>query len=138
MTVRYHRAGIAGTGRVARAMALALAPRSAKPVLVWGRSPDHAREAAAMAGGAVAGNCAELAARCDLIVIAVADDALVPVVAGLADALVPGTEPFVCHVGGGSGAAILAPLHERGVPTAAVHPAMTFTGEAAQEVERMA
>jgi predicted short-subunit dehydrogenase-like oxidoreductase (DUF2520 family) len=138
MGARYQRVGIAGSGRVARAMALALAPRSAAPVLIWGRSPDHAREAAGAVGGAVAGALESLVAGCDLIVIAVADTALATVAGQLADALEPGTEPFVCHVSGGSGAAILAPLAGRGALIAAVHPAMTFTGDPEQEVERMA
>lgn len=138
MGVRYQRVGIAGSGRVARAMALALAPRSAEPVLIWGRSPDHVREAAVAVGVAAAESIEGLVASCDLIVIAVADAALAEVAAGLADALAPGTEPFICHVSGGSGAAILAPLADRGALTAAVHPAMTFTGDPAQEVERMA
>ncbi|MGH6652512.1 MAG: Rossmann-like and DUF2520 domain-containing protein [Sphingopyxis sp.] len=135
---RYHRVGIAGSGRVARALALALAPRSAAPLLLWGRSPDRAQGAAVAAGAATAESCAVLAQRCDLIVLAVADDALAAVVAALADALAPGNEVFVCHVSGGSGAAPLAPLHQRGALTAAVHPAMTFTGDPAQEVLRMA
>lgn len=138
MSVRYHRVGIAGTGRVARAMAQALALRSAEPVLIWGRSSDRVREAAAPVVGLIAESRTDLVARCDLILIAVADDALPSVVAGLANALPSGTEPFVCHVSGGSGAAVLTPLNDRGALTAAVHPAMTFTGEAVQEVERMA
>jgi predicted short-subunit dehydrogenase-like oxidoreductase (DUF2520 family) len=137
MGVRYQRVGIAGSGRVARAMALALAPRSAAPVLIWGRSPGRAREAAVVVGAAAAESIERLAARCDLIVIAVADAALATVAGQLADALEPGAEPFACHVSGGSGAAILAPLAGRGALTAAVHPAMTFTGDPEQEVERM-
>src|SRR3546814_11453610 len=46
--------------------------------------------------------------------------------------------PFIFHVSGRSGAAILDPLREAGATTAAIHPAMTFTGDAAREVERMA
>jgi predicted short-subunit dehydrogenase-like oxidoreductase (DUF2520 family) len=138
MAVRYHRVGIAGSGRVARALALALAPRSAAPLLLWGRSPDRAQDAAVAAGAATAESCAVLAQRCDLIVLAVADDALASVVAALAEALAPGNDAFICHVSGGSGAAPLAPLHRRGALTAAVHPAMTFTGDPAQEVLRMA
>lgn len=135
---RYHRVGIAGSGRVARALALALAPRSAEQPLLWGRSPARAQDAAVAAGAVAAESCAALAQHCDLIIVAVADDALASVVAALAAALAPGHDPFVCHVSGGSGAAPLAPLHERGALTAAVHPAMTFTGDPAQEVQRMA
>ncbi len=138
MGVRYQRVGIAGSGRVARAMALSLAPRAAEPVLLWGRSLDRVRGAAGVVGAAASESIEGLVASCDLIVIAVADAALAEVAAGLAEAVAPGTEPFVCHVSGGSGAAILAPLAGRGALTAAVHPAMTFTGDPAQEVERMA
>jgi predicted short-subunit dehydrogenase-like oxidoreductase (DUF2520 family) len=136
--IRYHQVGIAGSGRVAQALALALAPRSAEPIRLWGRSSGRAREAAAAIGAVAADSCGALAARCDLIVIAVADDALASVAAILAAALAPGHDPFVCHVSGGSGTAPLAPLQGSGALTAAVHPAMTFTGDPAQEVERMA
>jgi len=135
---RYRQVGIAGAGRVARALALALAPRSAAPVLLWGRSPGRVRDAAAETGGAAAASCAALAAACDLIIVAVADDAVGPVAAELARALPPGADPFVCHVSGRSGAALLAPLGDAGAAVAAVHPAMTFTGDPAQEVARMA
>lgn len=138
MAVRYHRVGIAGSGRVARALALALAPFSAEPVLLWGRSPERVATAADAVGASAAEAIASLTERCDLIVLAVADDALAAVAASLAAALAPGRDPFVCHVSGGSGAAVLAPLAARGALTAAVHPAMTFTGDPVQEVERMA
>lgn len=138
MAVRYHRVGIAGSGRVARALALALAPFSAEPVLLWGRSPERVRDAAEVAGAGAAEAIEWLTERCDAIVLAVADDALAAVAATLAGALAPGRDPFVCHVSGGSGAAVLAPLAARGALTAAVHPAMTFTGDPVQEVERMA
>ncbi|AQA00194.1 cytoplasmic protein [Sphingopyxis sp. QXT-31] len=138
MAVRYQHVGIAGSGRVARAMALALAPRSAGPVLLWGRSAGHMQDAASAVGAAAADSIEGLVSSCDLIVIAVADTALAAVAAQLAEALAPGTEPFVCHVSGGSGAAILAPFADRGALTAAVHPGMTFTGDPEQEALRMA
>ena len=138
MAVRYHRVGIAGSGRVARTLALALAPFSAEPVLLWGRSPERVRDAAEVAGASAAEAIEWLTERCDALVLAVADDALAAVAASLAAALAPGHDPFVCHVSGGSGAAVLAPLAARGALTAAVHPAMTFTGDPVQEVERMA
>ncbi|KQZ63895.1 cytoplasmic protein [Sphingopyxis sp. Root1497] len=138
MAVRYHRVGMAGSGRVARALALALAPFSAEPVLLWGRSPERVRDAAEVAGASAAEAIEWLTERCDAIVLAVADDALAAVAASLAAALAPGRDPFVCHVSGGSGAAVLGALAARGALTAAVHPAMTFTGDPVQEVERMA
>jgi len=134
----YRQIGIVGSGRVARALGLALAHFSEEPLLLWGRSGDRAREAVATIGRAtVADGLAQLARRCDLIAIAVSDDAL----ASLAAALVPhlgAASPFIFHVSGRSGAAVLDPLRDAGATTAAIHPAMTFTGDTAREVERMA
>lgn len=135
----YRRIGIIGTGRVARAMALALHPCSSDPLLIWGR--NAAMRDAAVANidrGSAAADLGAIASACDMILIAVSDDAI----AGLAKELAPlipnAASPFVLHVSGRSGAAILAPLAQHGALTAAVHPAMTFTGDPAQEIARMA
>ncbi|MFD2137054.1 hypothetical protein ACFSLT_21385 [Novosphingobium resinovorum] len=45
-----------------------------------------------------------LATSCDAIVIAVADDAIAPLAADLAQLPLPAV-PFVCHLSGGSGTA---------------------------------
>ncbi|WOF45151.1 DUF2520 domain-containing protein [Sphingopyxis indica] len=134
----YRQIGIVGSGRVARALGLALARFSDKPLLVWGRSDDRAREAIATIGRATAASdVAEVPERCDLIAIAVSDDALGSLVTSIAPGI-GAASPFIFHVSGRSGAAILDPLREAGATTAAIHPAMTFTGDAAREVERMA
>lgn len=132
--VPYRRIGIIGTGRVAAAMVLALGAHSAVPLLVWGRDPARC---AALAGSRVAPDMATVARHCDLILIAVSDNAIPSVVADLAAVLPDGATPFILHLSGRSGAALLAPLHQRGALTAAVHPAMTFTGDPVQEVARM-
>src|SRR3546814_52435 len=95
--------------------------------------------AAARTGCAVAAPQVEsLLSACDLLVLAVSDDAVAAVAADLAAALPAGRTPFVFHVSGRSGAAILAPLRSAGALTAAIHPAMTFTGDPEAEVRRMA
>lgn len=130
--------GIIGSGRVAQALALGFAPYSAASPLLWGRSSKNARTAIANVGGAVARDLRQISGTCDAVAIAVSDDALTEVVADMA-ALVPaGHAPFVFHVSGRSGAAVLDPLRSAGASTAAVHPAMTFTGEPESEVLRMA
>lgn len=135
----YRRIGIIGTGRVAAAMALALRDHAAAPLLLWGRDPARcAALVAGVAGSRAAPDLAAVARTCDLILIAVSDDAIAPVVADLAACLPDGARPFILHLSGRSGAAILAPLHAHGALTAAVHPAMTFTGDPVQEVARMA
>jgi predicted short-subunit dehydrogenase-like oxidoreductase (DUF2520 family) len=82
---------------------------------------------------------ADLARHCDVIAIAVSDDAVASVAADLA-ATMDGSQapPFVFHVSGRSGAAILDSLRTAGALTAAIHPAMTFTGDPPAEVRRMA
>lgn len=131
--------GIIGAGRVAQALALAFAPHSVTPPLLWSRSPDHARGAAAKIGCAdVATDLSHLIGPCNVIAIAVSDDALAGVVEDIARELPKGRTPFVFHVSGRSGAAILAPIRAAGGLTAAIHPAMTFTGHPENEVGRMA
>ena len=131
----YRQIGLIGTGRVARALGLALAPHSAAPILVQGRNPDHAAAAVAAIGHAQAvALSSSLSSNCNLILLAVADDALPAVIADLTAMPLSAT---ICHVSGRSGAALLDPLRAQGATTAAVHPAMTFTGNPAAEVARM-
>ncbi|MCK9514142.1 MAG: DUF2520 domain-containing protein [Pigmentiphaga sp.] len=133
----YRQIGIMGTGRVAAAIGLALAGQSADPLWIWGRDPAKSTALAASIGRArAATRMADIADACDLIVLAVSDDALEPCVHDLA-AVAGAASPFAFHVSGRSGAAILAPLDARGWRTAAVHPAMSFTGDPRAEVRQM-
>ena len=137
-TPRVRNFGIIGAGRVAQALALGFAPHSAAPPLLWGRSHHGASAAAARVNGVAARTVDDLASACDIVAIAVSDDALDHVAADLAARLPAGRTLFVFHVSGRSGAAILGPLRAAGALTAAVHPAMTFTGAPESEVRRMA
>lgn len=71
---------------------------------------------------------ANVAARSELLILAVPDDQLADLVKGLAatHAVKPGT--LVAHTSGANGISILAPLTELGALPLAIHPAMTFTG----------
>ncbi|NLV80044.1 MAG: DUF2520 domain-containing protein [Rhodococcus sp.] len=70
----------------------------------------------------------EVAAHCDLLILAVPDTELDGLVRGLAatGTVRPGT--IVVHTSGAHGVGVLAPLTEHGVTPLAIHPAMTFTG----------
>lgn len=70
----------------------------------------------------------EVAARSELLVLAVPDAELAGLVRGLASSgtVRPGT--IVAHTSGANGIGVLAPLREAGALPLAVHPAMTFTG----------
>ncbi|NOW48246.1 putative short-subunit dehydrogenase-like oxidoreductase (DUF2520 family) [Novosphingobium sp. SG751A] len=133
-TPRFHRIGILGTGRVARALALGLTEWSELPLMVWGRLREHVGRM----GGEEAQSVAQLAEDCDVIALAVSDDALNSVTAELAAVWPENGAGFVFHVSGRSGLASLEPLALRGARTAAIHPAMTFTGDAPAELRRMA
>lgn len=137
-TPRYNRFGILGAGRVGQALATALAPHSAAAPLLWGRSPQKLRDAATRADGSIAAvSIDQLATECDIIAIAVSDDAVADVTAQLARSIPTAPFPFVFHVSGRSGAVILEPLRLAGWITAAIHPAMTFTGNPQAEALRM-
>ena len=135
---RFHQPGIIGAGRVAQALALALRRHAIAPPMLWGRSPESARSAAEAVGAAVEPDLDRLVAKCDVIAIAVADDALTDVVSRIAAVLPKSPSPFIFHVSGRSGAAALEPLGKAGAMVAAIHPAMTFTGDPESEVGRMA
>ncbi|SEH18556.1 Predicted oxidoreductase, contains short-chain dehydrogenase (SDR) and DUF2520 domains [Sphingopyxis sp. YR583] len=133
-----HPFGIVGTGRVAQALALAVAPHSIARPLLWGRTPDSVRSAATRIGATAAFSIDRLMAECDIIAIAVADDALADVIVDMAATPPSGRVPFIFHVSGRSGAVVLEPLRAAGALTAAIHPAMTFTGDPEGEALRMA
>lgn len=70
----------------------------------------------------------DVAARAELLLLAVPDAELADLVTGLAatGAVRPGT--IVVHTSGANGIAVLDPLTEQGCIPLAIHPAMTFTG----------
>ncbi|MCM3523424.1 oxidoreductase, partial [Curtobacterium sp. P97] len=70
----------------------------------------------------------EVVAAADLVVLAVPDDALPGLVAGLAETGVWRRGQLTFHTSGAHGLAVLAPAAEAGVLGLALHPAMTFSG----------
>lgn len=136
--VRYQQIGMIGSGSVAQALALGLGPHSAAPPMLYGRSPLRLAAAVAQLDRATSTTRYDtLVGACDMIVVAVSDDAIGLVVSELASAMRDSPSPFVFHVSGGSGAAILEPLRAKGALTAAIHPVMTFIGDSPTEVRRM-
>ncbi len=70
----------------------------------------------------------QVAARSELLILAVPDTELADLVAGLAASGVVRAGTIVVHTSGANGVGVLAPLAERGALPLAIHPAMTFTG----------
>jgi predicted short-subunit dehydrogenase-like oxidoreductase (DUF2520 family) len=69
-------------------------------------------------------------------VVAVPDDALRSLIAGLADADVWRPGQLVAHTSGAQGIGVLDPAAARGVLALALHPVMTFTGRA-EDLDRL-
>jgi predicted short-subunit dehydrogenase-like oxidoreductase (DUF2520 family) len=119
--------GVVGAGRVGAVLGAALAAAGHRVVATAAVSAASRRRAALLLPGAEVRPADEVAgAARDLLLLAVPDDALPGVVTGLVTtgALERGTT--VAHTSGAHGVGVLG-----GVPGMALHPAMTFTGEAA-------
>jgi predicted short-subunit dehydrogenase-like oxidoreductase (DUF2520 family) len=97
-------------------------------VAAAGLSAASAERAARLLPGVPLLPTDEVVAAADLVVLAVPDDTLPGLVAGLAETGVwrPGQLTF--HTSGAHGMAVLAPAELAGVLPLALHPAMTFTG----------
>ncbi|GIJ28191.1 hypothetical protein Vqi01_33530 [Micromonospora qiuiae] len=121
--------GVVGAGRVGATLGAALATAGHRVVAASGFS-GASRARLALLLPTVSPRPAAAVARdaTDLLLIAVPDDALAGVVAGLAadGALRPGQ--VIAHTSGAHGLAVLAPAVEAGARPLALHPAMTFTG----------
>jgi predicted short-subunit dehydrogenase-like oxidoreductase (DUF2520 family) len=100
--------GIVGAGRVGKALTVALSNAG------YQMAPDG-----------------------DLMIFAVPDDALGPLVAHLAESGAFHEGQVVAHTSGAHGTGILHPAVARGARPLALHPAMTFTGTPA-DVDRLA
>jgi len=128
--------GLIGTGRVGSVLAAALAAAGHHVVAATGGSPDSVDRAARLLPGVPLRPADEVAARAELVLVAVPDDVLAQLVAGLAGlgAWRPGQ--LVVHTSGAHGAGVLGPAARAGARTVAMHPAMTFTG-AAGDLDRL-
>jgi predicted short-subunit dehydrogenase-like oxidoreductase (DUF2520 family) len=120
--------GIISAGRVGSALGLAL--ERAEHVVVACSAISHAsRERARRClPDTLVLPVPDVAARAELLLLAVPDAELAALVSGLAStgAVRPGT--IVVHTSGANGIAVLGPLTEQGCIPLAIHPAMTFTG----------
>lgn len=70
----------------------------------------------------------DIVERAELVLLAVPDDALGPLVAGLAAVNAWQAGQLVAHTSGRFGVGVLAPARAGGAIPLAIHPAMTFTG----------
>jgi predicted short-subunit dehydrogenase-like oxidoreductase (DUF2520 family) len=134
---RHWRVGVLGAGRVGAVLGAALRTERHRIVGASGVSaPSLARIDLLLPGVPVLPPY-QVARRSDLLLLAVPDDALGPLVLGLAEVGAFRTGQVVAHTSGAHGLAVLAPAAQRGARTLALHPAMTFTGDA-RDLSRLA
>ncbi len=128
--------GIISAGRVGTALGVAL--ERAEHVVVACSAisvPSRERAARRLPDTAIV-PMHEVAARAELLLLAVPDAELAALIGGLAStgSVRPGT--IVVHTSGANGIGILAPLTELGCLPLAIHPAMTFTGSD-EDIDRL-
>lgn len=118
--------GVTGAGRVGSVLANKFRAAGHPVVGVSGRSPASLLRIQTLLPDVDVLRPAEVAARSDVLVLAVPDDELIRVAEELATIVRPGQ--FVLHTSGRHGTDALAALARAGARTIAFHPAMTFTG----------
>jgi predicted short-subunit dehydrogenase-like oxidoreductase (DUF2520 family) len=130
------RVGIVGAGRVGGALGAALRRAGHDIVAVSAVSTASRARADRMLPGAEVLPPDEVITVAEFVLLAVPDDALRPLVAGLADAGVWRDGQLVAHTSGAQGITALDPAAARGVLPLALHPVMTFAGRP-EDVDRL-
>jgi predicted short-subunit dehydrogenase-like oxidoreductase (DUF2520 family) len=130
------RVGVIGAGRVGAALGAALARAGHEIVAASGVSEQSIARAERLLPGVALRPADVVVAESEFVLLAVPDDVLRPLVAGLADtdAWQPGQ--LVAHTSGAQGIGVLDPAAARGALALALHPVMTFTGRP-EDVERL-
>lgn len=116
------RIGVIGAGAAGAALARLLAARGADVAAVASRAPARAAALAATLPGATAATPEEVVRACDLIFLAVPDDAIAPLAAALPWRAGQGA----VHLSGAKDAGALGAVSAAGAHPAALHPLMTF------------
>jgi predicted short-subunit dehydrogenase-like oxidoreductase (DUF2520 family) len=122
------RVGVVGAGRVGTALAVALGRAGHQVVAASAVSDASVRRVTRDLPGAVIMQPPDVVAAADLVLLAVPDDVLPGLVAGLAATGAAFEGRLVAHVSGRHGLAVLDPAVRAGALPLALHPVMTFTG----------
>lgn len=125
------RIGLCGGGRAARALLARWAADRALTITVWTRRPAVARRLARSARVHSSSRLAALRRDSDVLVLAVSDDAVVPLARQLAAEGARGAPQHALHLAGAFAAhELLAPLAAQGVAVGVLHPMLPLTGAA--------
>src|SRR3954447_10713055 len=130
------RVGVIGAGRVGAVLGAALAAAGHHVGAAARLSAASPPGAARLLPGAPLLHADQVVAAADLVVLAVPDDTLAGLVAGLAETGAWRAGQLTFHTSGAHGLAVLAPAARAGVLPLALHPAMTFSG-APEDADRL-
>jgi predicted short-subunit dehydrogenase-like oxidoreductase (DUF2520 family) len=131
------RVGVIGAGRVGATLGAALARAGHEVVAASGVSDQSRARAERLLPGVPLLAADEVVALADFVLLAVPDDELRPLVAGLAETGAWRAGQLVAHTSGAQGIGVLDPAAARGVLPLALHPVMTFTGRP-EDLDRLA
>ena len=122
------RVGVIGAGRVGAVLGAALRRAGHEVIAVSAVSDVSRLRAEALLPGVPVVDVDQVSDGADLVLVAVPDDALPGLLAGLvaAGAVAPGQ--FWVHPSGRHGIEVLDPVTRAGALPIAIHPVMTFTG----------
>lgn len=120
--------GIIGMGRVGPVIGAALRAAGHTIVAVNAHSDDARERAEAVLPGVPLGSVNEVLERCEVIILAIPDEQIEPLVSGLADLGRWQMGQIVIHLAGPYGTSILARAQAAGAIPLAIHPSMAFTG----------
>lgn len=122
------RVGVIGAGRVGSVLGAALR-RAGHPVVAVAAVSEVSRlRAEALLPGVPIRDVPGVIADADLVIVAVPDDVLPELIAGLAETGNVHPGQFWLHPAGRYGTEVLEPVTRAGALPLAVHPIMTFTG----------
>ncbi|WP_418275885.1 Rossmann-like and DUF2520 domain-containing protein [Isoptericola jiangsuensis] len=120
--------GVVGAGRVGAVLGSALRSAGHTVVGASGVSEESRERIETLLPGVPNLTVPEVVERAELVLLAVPDDSLADLVAGLAEVGAWQGGQLVVHTSGRYGTGVLAPAQRAGAIPVALHPAMTFSG----------
>ena len=120
--------GIVSAGKVGAVLGAALRGAGHTIVGAYARSEASMERLENLLPGVPAAEIKDISVAADMILLAVPDDELGPLVDGMARLGLFRQGHLVVHVAGRYGTSVLAPAVQSGAIALALHPAMTFTG----------
>ena len=131
------RVGIVGAGRVGAVLGAALVRAGHEVAGVYAVSQASRDRAAELLPGVPVVDLPRAVSGHDLVLLAVPDDALADLVAGLVATGAIEAGQLVAHTSGRHGIGVLGPVRSAHALPLALHPAMTFSGTA-MDLDRLA